>query len=196
MGRRAPSSYQLHLLGGTYANGLLPSQYRLKQQHPGPSLNLMQRINYENLSQVPSALRWSRPTPTPCRERPQPPRGSWEVRLSGGARAESKSRNCQDQATQMKLRMSYTMDTETEPYGPTSASFNVSCRCSVACIYSLNSSKGHLFIPLRKETLVGDFPLCASLLSPTSLECVCHTCPCPWPGLWHMSWCAQIQVCP
>jgi hypothetical protein len=101
--------------GGTYANGLLPSQHWLKQQHPGPSLNQMQRINYENLSQAPSALRWSGLPPTLCRERLHPPGGSWEVRLVGGARAESKSRNGQDQAIQMKLRMSHTMDTETEP---------------------------------------------------------------------------------
>lgn len=35
----------------------------------------------------------------------------------GDARAHSKSRNGQDQATKMKLRMSHTVDTETEPQG-------------------------------------------------------------------------------
>lgn len=61
------------------------------------------------------------------------------------------------------------------------------------CIYSLNSSKGHLFIPLRKETLLGGFPPCALLLSPTSLGCVHHTCPSPGPGLWHMSKCVVVH---
>lgn len=47
--------------------------------------------------------------------------GSWEVRRVGDAGADPKSRNMQDQATPMKLRMSHTMDTETEPQaGPPS----------------------------------------------------------------------------
>lgn len=57
---RPPSAMGRHTLippaasaGWTNANGLLPSQHWLKQQHPGPSLNQMQRINYENLSQEP-----------------------------------------------------------------------------------------------------------------------------------------------
>lgn len=33
----------------------------------------------------------------------------------GRCQGDSKSRNVRDQATQMKLRMSHTMDTETEP---------------------------------------------------------------------------------
>lgn len=66
------------------------------------------------------------------------------------------------------------------------------------CIYSLNSSKGRLFIPLRKETLLGGFPRCALLLSP-HLPPPWNVCATPvlllGPGLWHVSWCAQIQVC-
>lgn len=107
------------LSGWTHASGLLPSQHWLKQQHPGPPLNQMQRINYENLSQAPSALKWSGLPPTPCRESLQPPGGwgvSWDTaKLAGDARAGPKSKSAQDQATQERLRMSHTVDTETEP---------------------------------------------------------------------------------
>lgn len=62
------------------------------------------------------------------------------------------------------------------------------------CIYSLNSSKGRLFIPLRKETLLGGFPRCALLLSP-HLPPPWNVCATPVLLLGHVSWCAQIQVC-
>lgn len=124
--------------GQTNANGLLPSQHWLKQQHPGPSLNQMQRINYENLSQAPSALRWSGLPPTPCRENLQPPGGSWEMRLAGDARANSKSRNVWDQATQMKLRMSHIMDTETEPQvGPPLGQLVPALECQLLVLCAL-----------------------------------------------------------
>lgn len=77
----------------------------------------MQRINYENLSQAP-LLSSGVGCPPYSLQRESTATwwgGSWEVRRVGDAGADPKSRNMQDQATPMKLRMSHTMDTETEP---------------------------------------------------------------------------------
>lgn len=74
-----------------------------------------------SLRRLCSPVEWAAPHYSLQRESTATWGGSWEVRRVGDAGADPKSRNMQDQATPMKLRMSHTMDTETEPQaGPPS----------------------------------------------------------------------------
>lgn len=203
MGRCVLSSYQLPLLGGPMPADFSPPFPALAEAAASrPSPEQMQRINfYGSLCQAPDCSHG-----VGC-SYPAAPWGSWEERLVGDARAPGRfpKQEWPGQGSQMKLRMSHTMDTETGPQvGPPSGQcvpgFNASCRCSMPCIYSLSSNKDHLFIPFRKETWLGHLPLCVLLLPhthtpATSQECVCHTCPLPGTCLWHMNWRAQTQGC-